>query len=41
VLGGISGQNTAFIQGEDEMVQQTNSAQAGAAFDAARFSSSR
>jgi uncharacterized protein YukE len=41
VLGGISGQNTAFIQGEEEMVQETNSAQAGAAFDAARFSSSR
>jgi hypothetical protein len=38
VLGGIDGQNVAFLQGEEEMVSQTNAAQAGANFDAARFS---
>ncbi len=37
-LGGIQGQNTAFIQGEQQMVDQTSAAQAGAGFEAARFS---
>ena len=38
VLGGIDGQNVAFLQGEEEMVSQTTAAQSGANFDAARFS---
>jgi uncharacterized protein YukE len=40
VLGGINGQNVAFVQGEQQMVDDTNSAAAGANFDAARFSGS-
>jgi hypothetical protein len=38
VLGGIDGQNVAFLQGEEQMVSETGSAQAGANFEAARFS---
>jgi hypothetical protein len=41
VLGGIDGQNVAFIQGEEQMVSETATAQAGANFEAARFSGSR
>ncbi len=41
VLGGISGMDRSFREGESEMVDQTSSAQGGASFDAARFSSSR
>jgi len=41
VLGGITGMDRAFREGESEMVDSTNSAQGGASFDAARFSSSR
>jgi uncharacterized protein YukE len=41
VLGGIDGQNVAFIQGEEQMVAETTTAQAGANFDGARFSGSR
>ena len=40
VLGGIGGQNVAFLQGEQQMVDDTNAAAAGANFDAARFSGS-
>ena len=38
VLGGIQGQNTAFITGEQQMVDETTAAQAGANFESARFS---
>lgn len=38
VLGGIDGQNTAFVQGEQQMTEETGAAHSGAAFDAARFS---
>jgi len=38
VLSGIGGQNTAFIQGEQEMSEQTQAAMAGA-FPADRFGS--
>lgn len=41
VLGGISGMDRAFHEGESEMVEQTRSAEGGASFDAARFGSSR
>ena len=41
VLGGISGQNEAFIAGEQQMVDETSATQSGAAFDAARFGSTR
>jgi uncharacterized protein YukE len=41
VLGGIQGQNTAFIAGEQQMVDETTAAQGGANFDSARFSGSR
>jgi uncharacterized protein YukE len=41
VLGGIQGQNVAFQQGEQQMVDETNSAQAGAGFDSARFGSAK
>ena len=37
VLEGIGGQNRAFVQGEQLMVDDTTAAQSGAAFDAARF----
>jgi uncharacterized protein YukE len=41
VLAGIDGQNTAFLTGEQQMAEETSTAYAGAAFDAARFSSTR
>jgi uncharacterized protein YukE len=41
VLGGIQGQNTAFITGEQQMVDETTAAQGGANFESARFSGSR
>ena len=41
VLGGIQGQNSAFITGEQQMVDETTAAQAGANFESARFSGSR
>lgn len=41
VLGGISGQNTAFLQGEQQMVDETTASQSGASFEAARFGSTR
>lgn len=37
VLGGIAGQGRAFVEGEQQMVDETSAAQSGAAFDAARF----
>jgi uncharacterized protein YukE len=37
VLTGVDGQNRAFIQGEQGMIDDIRSAQSGAAFDAARF----
>jgi uncharacterized protein YukE len=40
VLGGIDGQNVAFLEGEGQMVSETTAAQAGANFEAARFSGS-
>ncbi|MFS0853840.1 hypothetical protein [Microbacterium sp. 179-I 3D4 NHS] len=41
VLGGISGMDRAFREGESEMTEQTRGAEGGVAFDAARFSGSR
>jgi hypothetical protein len=41
VLAGIQGQDLSFGQGEEEMVDQTTAAQAGAGFEAARFGGSR
>jgi hypothetical protein len=41
VLGGIQGQNTAFVTGEQQMVDETTAAQAGANFESARFSGAR
>jgi uncharacterized protein YukE len=41
VLGGIQGQNTAFLTGEQQMVDETTAAQGGANFESARFSGSR
>ena len=41
VLGGISGMDTAFTQGENEMVEATHSAESSSDFDAARFGTSR
>lgn len=38
VLEGIQGQDAAYLQGEQQMVDATSSAQAGVSFDAARFS---
>ena len=40
VLGGIEGQNVAFVQGEQQMVEETRSAHTAAGFDSARFGSS-
>lgn len=37
VLGGIDGQNVAFVEGEQQMTDETNTAYAGANFEAARF----
>lgn len=37
VLAGIDGQNVAFIEGEQQMTDETNSAYAATNFDAARF----
>lgn len=39
VLTGIDGQNVAFLDGEQAMVEETGSAYAGAGFESARFSS--
>lgn len=41
VLAGISGQNKAFIEGENQIADETRSAQSGAGFDSARFGGSR
>jgi uncharacterized protein YukE len=37
VLTGITGQNRAFLEGEQQIADETTSAQAGAGFEAARF----
>jgi uncharacterized protein YukE len=37
ILGGQSGMDTAFVQGDTEMSDNATSAQASANFDAARF----
>lgn len=37
VLTGIDGQNRAFIQGEDNMIDNIRSAQSGSSFESARF----
>lgn len=39
VLTGIAGQNRAFIEGEQQIADETTAAQSGASFDAARFGS--
>ncbi|GAA3598143.1 hypothetical protein GCM10022198_23010 [Klugiella xanthotipulae] len=41
VLGGISSMDRSFQEGEQEMAEQTRATDAGAAYDAARFSSSK
>jgi uncharacterized protein YukE len=41
ILGGQSGMDTAFGQGDTEMADNATAAQGSANFDAARFSSSR
>jgi hypothetical protein len=41
VLGGIQGQNTAFLTGEQQMIDETTAAQSSANFESARFSGSR
>lgn len=41
VLTGIAGQNRSFIEGEQSIVDETSAAQAGSAFDAARFGTGR
>jgi uncharacterized protein YukE len=41
ILGGQSGMDTAFVQGDTEMADNATSAQGAANFDAARFSGSR
>ncbi|WP_314100643.1 hypothetical protein [uncultured Frigoribacterium sp.] len=37
VLTGITGQNRAFLEGEQQIADETSSAQAGAGFESARF----
>ncbi|GAA3357930.1 MULTISPECIES: hypothetical protein [Saccharopolyspora] len=37
ILGGQSGMDTSFVQGDTEMADNATSTQAGANFDAARF----
>jgi len=41
VLGGISGMDVAFKEGDHDMSEQTRSSEGSVSFDAARFSSSR
>jgi uncharacterized protein YukE len=41
ILGGQSGMDTAFVQGDTEMADNAGSAQGAANFDSARFSGSR
>lgn len=40
MLQGVDGMNTAFVQGEQEQIDATKSAESGSAFEAARFGSS-
>lgn len=41
VLGGITGMDRSFQQGDQDMSEQTRSTQASASFDSARFSATR
>lgn len=41
ILGGVVGMDTAFVRGEQDMVESTRSAQSSANFDAARFGAGR
>lgn len=41
IVGGQSGMDTAFVQGDSEMADNASSAQGAANFDSARFSGSR
>ncbi|WP_341941948.1 hypothetical protein [Microbacterium sp. LWH10-1.2] len=41
VLGGISGMDIAFKEGDSDMFEQTRSTESSVSFDAARFSSTR
>lgn len=41
VLGGISGMDVAFKEGDRDMFEQTRSTQGSVSFDSARFSTSR
>lgn len=41
ILGGQSGMNTSFVQGDTEMADNATSAQGSANFDAARFGAGR
>ena len=41
VLTGITGQNRAFVEGEQQIADETTAAQSGAGFESARFCGSR
>jgi hypothetical protein len=41
ILGGQSGMNTSFIQGQDDFLHNARSAQGGADFSAANFGTAR
>ncbi len=41
VLDGIDGQNLAYLQGEDQMIAETQAAHSGAGFESARFGGGR
>ena len=41
ILGGQTGMDTAFVQGENEMTDNATTSQGSANFDAARFSTTR
>lgn len=41
VLSGVTGMDRSFREGDQDMSDQTRSAQAGASFDAARFGASK
>ncbi|MDQ0648631.1 uncharacterized protein YukE [Microbacterium natoriense] len=41
VLGGISGMDRAFKEGDQEMFEQTRSTESSVSYDAARFSTTR
>lgn len=41
IIGGQAGMNTSFIQGQDDFLQNSKSAQGGADFSSASFGSSK